>query len=308
MVQQIYIVDDSKELIDDVLDRFKGESSFEFDNISSNNIHAAIISIPALFIINEDGINVNVKDIIEEIRKSEDNFITPIIVVSSNKDEKHRIDVLKGLVEYYIVKPINNDYFFYTIKNIIRLMYINRTVSPLTGLPGNVQIQAELKKRLKKKEKFAVLYFDLDNFKAYNDIYGFINGDHIIKFTADVIFKNVHKYGNKHDFIGHIGGDDFVAIVAPENMKALCKDVIAEFDAEVKKYFTDEDIERGFLESVNRKGNVEQFPLTSISIGAISNENRQFYNVLEIGEVGAQVKGKAKMIMGSSYYIDKRKE
>lgn len=308
MVQQIYVVDDSREIIDDILDRFKGESSFEFDNISSNNLHSAIISIPALFIINEDGINVNVKEIIKKIRKSEDNFITPIIVVSSNRDEKHRIDVLKGLVEYYIVKPINNDYFFYTIKNIIRLMYINRTVSPLTGLPGNVQIQAELKKRLKKKEKFAVLYFDLDNFKSYNDIYGFINGDHIIKFTADVIFRNVHKYGNKHDFIGHIGGDDFVAIVAPENVKNLCKDIIAEFDAEVKKYFTEEDLERGFLESVNRKGDIEQFPLTSISIGAISNENRKFYNVLEIGEIGAQVKGKAKMIMGSSYYIDRRKE
>ncbi len=76
-------------------------------------------------------------------------------------------------MEHYIIVPIDEEYLYYTIKNVIRLLYINRRVSPLTGLPGNVQIQAEMKKRLLNKENFSMIYFDLDNFKAYNDIYGF---------------------------------------------------------------------------------------------------------------------------------------
>ena len=94
------------------------------------------------------------------------------------------------------------------------MLDINRTVSPLTGLPGNVQIHAEMKKRLFNKEKFVMLYIDLDNFKAYNDVYGFIKGDEVIKFTARVIQKNVHEIDEKNGFIGHIGGDDFIAIIS----------------------------------------------------------------------------------------------
>ena len=93
----------------------------------------------------------------------------------------------KRQIEYYIKKPVNEKYLYYTVKNVLRLLAINRRISPLTGLPGNVQIHAELKKRLANKEPFSVLYVDLDNFKAYNDVYGFLKGDEIIKFTAEVI-------------------------------------------------------------------------------------------------------------------------
>ena len=251
------------------------------------------------------------KDIIEfcrEIRANEDNGITPIIVLSSNNEKKHRLAVLETAVEYYIKKPMDIDYLYYTVKNLMRLMAVNRTVSPLTGLPGNVQILAELKKRVMNEEEFAVLYADLDHFKEYNDIYGFLKGDEIIKYTAKTIVRNVHSLKGNHCFVGHIGGDDFVAIVSKTDYEQVCQNILAEFDKDIHKFFTAEDLERGYLEVANRKGIIEQFPLTSLSIGVVEADKGRFKNILEIGELGAQVKHVAKTIMGSSYAIDRRKK
>ena len=186
-------------------------------------------------------------------------------------------------------------------------MYVNRRVSPLTGLPGNVQIHAEMKKRVLNREEFAVLYFDLDNFKAYNDVYGFLKGDEIIKFTARTIVRNIHNLKDNDSFVGHIGGDDFVAIVSKTNYEAVCQNIIAEFDQEVLQYYTKEDAEKGYIEVINRRGILEEFPLTSISIGVVEVDPGRFDNILEIGEVGAQVKHNAKTVMGSTYVINRRK-
>ena len=167
-----------------------------------------------------------------------------------------------------------------------------------------------MKKRLLNKEEFVMLYLDLDNFKAYNDVYGFLNGDEIIKFTARTISNNIDKLSTSgNTFVGHIGGDDFVAIVsAQDDYEAICQSIIAEFDKGILKYFTEEDIERGYLEVPNRKCVIEEFPLTSISIGVVVVNKSRFHNVLEIGEVGAQVKHSAKTTMGSAYSIDRRTE
>ena len=187
------------------------------------------------------------------------------------------------------------------------MIYVNRRISPLTGLPGNVQIDAELKKRLLKKQKFAVLYFDLDNFKAYNDTYGFLKGDEIIKFAARIIQRNIHIDENLDTFLGHIGGDDFVAIVSGDvNYEEICQNIIIEFDKEILNYYSQDDAKRGYVEVANRKNVIEQFPLTSISIGVVDVDAQRFKNRLEIGEVGAQVKHLAKTIIGSTYVVDRR--
>ena len=152
-----------------------------------------------------------------------------------------------------------------------------------------------------------MIYIDLDNFKAYNDIYGFLKGDQIIKFTAKTILKNVHTDEYEDSFVGHIGGDDFVAIVSETDYERICQNIITDFDSNVSKFFTEDDVNRGYFEVANRKGIMEQFPLTSISIGVVEVEVGRFANVLEIGEAGASVKHLAKTIQGSTYVIDRRK-
>ena len=308
MIQEIYIIDDDESSILVFEELFKNDKEFKFISVTSDKIDYALKNIPSIIIINEDAIEVDVLELCKRIRRDEDNSITPIIVVSSETDRNHRIEILKESVEYYIKKPVNAQYLYYTIKNLSRLLTINRRISPLTGLPGNVQIHAELKKRISNHEEFSVLYLDLDNFKAYNDVYGFLKGDEIIKFTADTIIRCIHSNIADNAFIGHIGGDDFIAIVPILHCEKLCESIIANFDVEVTKFFTEDDNEKGYIEVANRKGIIEQFPLTSISIGVVEADKDRFSNMLEIGEIGAQVKHAAKSVMGSSYAIDKRKK
>ena len=306
MIQEIYIIDDDESSLPIFRELFKEDNEFKFIGVKTEQIDIALKNIPFLIIINEDAIDRDVLEVCEKIRTDEDNKITPIIVVSSNTDRKHRINVLSKSVEYYIKKPVDTDYLYYTVKNLNRLLSINRRISPLTGLPGNIQIHAELKKRISKGEEFSVLYLDLDNFKAYNDVYGFLKGDKIIEFTAQTITKCVHETFLENSFIGHIGGDDFIAIVPSVEVDEICQSIIANFDKNVMKFFTEQDIEKGYIEVANRKGIIEQFALTSISIGVVIVEKGRFSNILEIGDVGAQVKHIAKSTMGSSYAIDRR--
>lgn len=308
MIQEIYIIDDDESSILVFNKLFENDKEYKFISVKSDQIDIALKNIPSIIIINEDAIEVDIVELCKKIRSDDDNSITPIIVVSSNSEKEHRIQILKESVEYYIKKPVNAQYLYYTIKNLGRLITINRRISPLTGLPGNVQIHAELKKRISNKEEFSVLYLDLDNFKAYNDVYGFLKGDEIIKFTADTIMTSIHSLIPNNSFIGHIGGDDFIAIVPTLNCEDVCKDIIANFDANVVRFFTEDDVEKGYIEVANRKGVIEQFPLTSISIGVVEADVGRFANILEIGEVGAQVKHMAKSVMGSSYAIDRRKK
>jgi len=307
MVQEIYIIDDDDSSIVIFRELFKNDPEYKFISVKTEQIDIALKNIPSLIVINEDAIDCDVVDLCKKIRKDEDNTITPVIVVSSISNREHRLKILQESIEYFIKKPVDEKYLYYTVKNLNRLLSINRRISPLTGLPGNVQIHAELKKRLSRKESFSVLYLDLDNFKAYNDVYGFLKGDQIIEFTAETIVKCIHESNLEDTFIGHIGGDDFVAIIPGVNCEKLCQNILAYFDHNVEKYFTDDDIEKGYIEVANRKGIIEQFPLTSLSIGVVIADVNRFGNILEIGEVGAQVKHAAKAVMGSSYAVDRRK-
>ena len=308
MQKEVYIIDDDETSLMVFKALFKNDADYKFISVKSEQIDVALNNIPSLIIINEDAIQRNVVELCKQIRRNEDNTITPVIVVSSNKEKQHRVEILRQSVEYYIKKPVDEEYLYHTIKNLGRLLSINRTISPLTGLPGNVQIHAELKKRLTKREEFAVLYVDLDNFKSYNDIYGFLKGDQIIQFTAEVILSGIHQFFAEGTFVGHIGGDDFIAIIPYNNkLESLCQTMVATFDKGIKRFFTEADQEKGYLEVENRKGVMEQFPLTSVSVGVLVAERGRFANILEIGEVSTQVKHLAKSIPGSSYAIDRRK-
>ena len=255
MAQEIYLIDDGNELKTKLEELFKNEKEYKFKKAKTKEIDTVLKNIPALIIINEDGIQDDIIKLCNQIRENEDNSITPIIVISSNKEKSHRIEILQACVEHYIKAPIDEEYIYYTVKNVIRLLDTNRRVSPLTGLPGNVQIQAEMKKRLLNKEDFAILYIDLDNFKAYNDVYGFFNGDEIIKFTSRCILKHIHDTELEDSFVGHIGGDDFVAITSNINCEQICQDIVLEFDQGVLKYFNKEDIENDCISKCEVKNN-----------------------------------------------------
>lgn len=308
MFQEIHVIDEDNKLTRELRELFADQENLRFVNLSIKEMQFVYRNLPQLIIINEDNINADCIKVCEEIRNNEDNNVTPIIVWSSKEDKEFKMKLAKNYVEYYVAKSMGMDYLYYRIRNIFRLLVINRTISPLTGLPGNIQIQTELKKRLSRNEEFTVLYLDLDNFKSYNDIYGFLKGDEIIRFTARTISQNINNVSKADAFVGHIGGDDFVAILGKNiGYEKLCQNIISEFDRNVTSFFAEDDLKRGYLKVENRKGKKENFPLTTISIGVVIVNPERFSNVLQIGEIGAQVKHVAKKYKKSCYAIDRRK-
>lgn len=307
----VVLIADNEDIWETLCKLFEREGNkYQITKVSSDtkNVKEAMLTVPDLVIIDEDSLeNNDINTLITLLRKKPDYAITPIVLISEQRGKAHKLEILKKGIEFYIKKPIDADFFLFTIKNISRLISANRCISALTGLPGNVQIENELKRRIASKKTYAVLYMDLDNFKAYNDKYGFTNGDDVIKFTSDIIQDAIQAYGKKGDFLGHIGGDDFVAVVDYENASKISKTIVKDFDKGIRKYYTDEDVEKGWIKVANRKGKLEKYPLMTITVAMISNKYKKYTTTIEIGEDGANVKKKAKTIPGSTFLEDKRK-
>ena len=186
----------------------------------------------------------------------------------------------------------------------LRIM-LATNANPLTELPGNRVIEEKLKQAV--QQNFAALYIDLDNFKAFNDKYGFEMGDKAIKITASILKEIAAEYDEKDAFLGHIGGDDFLVLLYNLDREIeWAERIIAEFDAQIPSLYSQEDLARGYIIVPDRRGDKQDYPIMGISIALVDNRNRQFTNYLEVSEVAAQLKKKAKMIQGSTWVCDQR--
>ncbi len=184
-------------------------------------------------------------------------------------------------------------------------MYLD--ASPLTRLPGGVAIENIMKKRVASGESFAFCLIDMDNFKAFNDRYGYKRGNDLIKALAEIIEEAVKLHGRGDDFVGHIGGDDFVVITTPERFRAICSYIIEEFDNEVVNFYDPEDKKRGYIVSKDRQGNERRFNIATVSIAVVTNTNTRFESHLEVSEIAAELKEYAKTFPRSLYVVDRRR-
>ena len=187
-----------------------------------------------------------------------------------------------------------------------RLKKLDIDASPLTFLPGNAAIENLLEKKIEKKEYFSFCYIDLDNFKAFNDHYGYARGSEAIKATADVMEQSITSLKYDDDFVGHIGGDDFVVITTTERHAKVCETIIKKFDEMIVGLYDAEDIKRGYIEGKTRQGEKRNFPIMTISIAVVTNLHRTIVSHIQVGEIAADLKGYAKSMPGSSYVVDKR--
>lgn len=247
-------------------------------------------------------------EVCKTLRAHESNNLMPIIMLSSKDDLDDKLEGLELGADDFITKPFSERELLSRIRNTFVRIERNRSANPLTGLPGNLEIQRLIDSCVSKSDLFAVLYLDLDYFKSYNDVYGFFNGDHMIRLVADIITSIVPLFGNENDFCGHIGGDDFVVITTPDKVEMLCTEILALFEVRSKSLFKQEDLEKGFIETLNRKGVLEENPLTSLSIAVVTNERRKFESHLQVAAVAAEVKKMAKAMGGNSYFIDRRSD
>jgi len=177
--------------------------------------------------------------------------------------------------------------------------------NPLTGLPGNMLIKENIENRLSKKQIFVVMYFDLDHFKPFNDNFGFEQGDNVLQFVGALLKNSIKEFDSK-SFIGHVGGDDFIAVCRAQGIEQLCKSIIQSFDEGVKNFHDTKTCEQGFYESKDRQGNIQKFNILSLSIAVISTRKKMFLSYGHVASIASEIKKKAKQIKGSCYYIDQR--
>jgi diguanylate cyclase (GGDEF)-like protein len=188
-----------------------------------------------------------------------------------------------------------------------KLEEMYRDASPLTRLPGGMAIEHQLQNSLDRKEPIALCVMDIDNFKSFNDRYGYAHGNMVIKETAKIVEQATRMFGKRTDFVGHIGGDDFVVITGPDSMDAVCTEIIRQFDQIAPHFYNDEDRRKGYLLGKTRQGVEMKFPLVTISIAIVTNRQRRFDNPLGISEAAAELKDYAKTFPQSLYVVDKRR-
>jgi len=232
----------------------------------------------------------------------------PIIMVTGKGEISDKINGIDAGADDYVVKPFEPKELLARIRMVLRRTKRDLEANPLTRLPGNVAILNALSNCIEKKIPYAVCYADLDKFKAYNDKYGFEHGDDVLRETARILLGAIKEYGRPDDFVGHIGGDDFVVITTPDFSNKICEKIIRDFDKVSPSFYNQEDRESGFILGYDRQSKIHKISLLSISIGVVTNEMRDITHVAQIGEIGAELKKLAKSMEKSNYVKDKRQK
>lgn len=239
---------------------------------------------------------------IRQLRNDTRTAHLPMIILTARSTSSDVVVGFDSGADDYIIKPYDIDVLLARIRSHLRRAAQLPVRNPLTGMPGNVLLQAELERQLSQGHQFSLLWIDLDNFKAFNDAYGFARGDRAIHMLARVISDTAAR----EDFVGHIGGDDFAIVHFGTDPEALCQRLIARFDEQVRSLYDQTDLERGYLRGIDRHGVARQFGLLSLSIAVVSTSTRAFTSVDHMSQVAAELKQAAKHISGSSYVLDRR--
>jgi len=245
-------------------------------------------------------------EVAQRLRKNPQTANTSIIMLTAKALSADKVTGLQSGADDYIIKPFDPIELLARVKGTLRRAKEMRNLSPLTGLPGNIRIQEEIERQVREGRPFAVLYCDLDNFKTYNDQKGFVRGDRLIQSTSRIIQDAVVEFGGADSFVGHVGGDDFVAVVPPEVAEEVAERICDRFVEQLNEYYEPEDLARGHVRMEDRKGELQDIPLVAISVGVATTAKREFAHYGEAVAVATEMKQFAKRDGGSSYAVDRR--
>ncbi len=303
---KVLVVDDDKDIVEIIEVTLQDEFNVLKAYTGKEALSLAKKTPPDLIILDYILPDIDGPSICKTLRQDVFTLYTPILMLTGKGEVEDKVYGLETGADDYMVKPFSPSELLARVRMLIRRAHIQLDANPLTRLPGNVSITKELEKRMQNKEEFAVLYLDIDNFKALNDYYGFERGNEVIKTLARILLEATQEYESARSFIGHIGGDDFVVVTLPEKAEIIAQKVINQFDKISPQFFDEKDRGKGYIETLDRTGKKRKFKFLTISIGITDNVNREFQHVAEISFRGAELKEYAKKFPQSKYIIDRR--
>jgi len=240
-------------------------------------------------------------EVVREVRSRTGYLHTPIIIFTANTEKDTKLEGLGMDIDDYLTKPADEDEIVARVKLLLKRNKQKMDCNPLTRLPGNPSIQARVEAEIAAGKQFAVLYCDLNNFKSFNDKYGFEAGDRVLKQTADILVQAAKQDPNA--FVGHIGGDDFIIVCTFEKAESIAKEITAHIDEVAPGFYNEEDRAQGFMQARNRKGEMEKFNFLAMGIGVVHNTKRPLESFAMVSHIGAELKCLAKQHPKGSYYV-----
>ncbi len=307
MSERVLVADDDPDILTVVkvnleLDGFEvdtavdGEDALQKATSNPPNVIVLDIMMPRM-----DGLTA-----LHRLRSQAATASIPIILLTARGLPEDRVRGLELGADDYITKPFDITELAARVRAVLRRTQAARDLSPLTGLPGNFKITAEIEVSIRERRDFALVHGDLDNFKAFNDHYGFMRGDEVIRFCGNCFTEAATNLGIDGAFVGHIGGDDFVAMIPPAMAESFCKEVIERFDDGILDLYDTADALRGYIEVIDRRGERYAFPVVSLSLGVASTDVRDIGTQWEASAIAVEMKEFAKKQPGSTYRIDRR--
>lgn len=246
-------------------------------------------------------------ELVSAVKRNVFLSIIPVVLFHPNPPTEVVVAAFENGAEEFIHGDWLDRLIEVRLRRVIERNRRDVAVNPSTMLPGTTIIEQEINRHIQLATEFAVCYADLDNFKAYNDYYGYHFGDKVVKLTAriirDVVFDLCHE-----GFVGHIAGDDFIFIIPRDLIDKICPWIIRIFDTLIQYRYEPEDRERGYITTTNRRGVIESFPILTISIAVIVNEDGKFSHVGELARMLADLKKATKQKAGSNYLIERRRK
>jgi len=315
--QKILVVDDERLNLNILIDLLTPTYKMMVANSGEKALKAARSSIPPdLILLDIMMPEMDGYEVCRQLKADEATRDIPIIFVTAMgemSDETRGFEL--GAVDY-ITKPISPPIVEVRVSTHLKLheamLELKRLYSmaldanPMTGLPGNNSVANRIKEALHQDEAVCVVYADLDNFKAFNDKYGFALGDEALLFTSKVLQDAVKAAKVLDAFVGHIGGDDFVVVVPIPEAQTTADEITQRFDEGIIQFYSEEDVEAKCIQSVNRQGEKQTFPLMAISLAGVNLSPHVYNQYIEVNDACAGAKKKAKALPGSSFYLNKR--
>jgi diguanylate cyclase (GGDEF)-like protein len=307
MSERVLVADDDPDILTVVKVNFELDG-FEVDTAvdGEDALHKAASNPPSVIVLDIMMPRMDGLTALHRLRSQATTANIPIILLTARGLPEDRVRGLELGADDYITKPFDIVELAARVRAVLRRTQAARDLSPLTGLPGNFKITAEIEACIKEGREFALVHGDLDNFKAFNDHYGFMRGDEVIRFCARCFTDAASTLGIGDAFVGHIGGDDFLAIIPPDMAEPFCKEIVERFDDGILDLYDTADALRGYIEVIDRRGERYAFPVVSLSLGVASTEVRDIASQWEASAIAVEMKEFAKKQPGSTYRIDRR--
>jgi diguanylate cyclase (GGDEF)-like protein len=305
--RKLLIIDDEEGIRESVRDYFEVQGFTVHAAVNgAAGLQMALDQRPDLILLDVELPDMSGYAVCRNIRSTPELQHTPVIMLTAHALEKEELSGFEAGADDYLSKPFKPSRLLARIETAIGRLERTLDANPLTRLPGNMSIHNEIERRITVNKPFSVLYFDLNNFKAFNDRYGFMRGDDAIKLTADVLTKMFLAARIKGSFLGHVGGDDFVGIVDSHEVMQLCEVVIDMFERSIRTLYDPDDLERGRITSVDRSGKRVELPIMGLAIAVVTNRQRKFEHPAEISLISGDLKKWVKSAGRSAYAIDRR--